>query len=332
MRVLEVAAFLSLSGALHVAALTLAPLTGGGAGSGQRGDADVTLQAATPTLAAMVADWSRPPEIGTVSELAQPVAHPAPTRPTGDTPVASTVQPDALSAPNDLPTPPTVETRLPAPQMPLTDQAPNALLPPAEPQRTALPTPSRATPPTRTPSLSRPDTPTAMAPPTVDTEPAPERHAPTVSARPVERPARPAAAPSPQRTQTAQRPAQTARGSGTRPAASAAQAAPAPVASGPSKAQITKAQQQWGARIRTAVTRAARYPSGTRAVGEVKLQLAVSPSGRLSGVSLLRSSGDRKLDQAALTAVKRARLPRAPSVLTQGSYQFAVTLALAPRR
>ncbi|MCL3882318.1 TonB family protein [Marivita sp. GX14005] len=68
MRIVEIAGFLSLSGALHVAALALGPASSGGGSEGAGGGDSVTLSAATPQLAAMVADWETPPEIGAAPE------------------------------------------------------------------------------------------------------------------------------------------------------------------------------------------------------------------------------------------------------------------------
>ncbi len=90
---------------------------------------------------------------------------------------------------------------------------------------------------------------------------------------------------------------------------------------------MAEAQAQWGGRIRTAVARAQRYPNSTRARGTVKLQIAVSPNGRVTGISVVQSSGDARLDRAAIQAVKRARLPRAPKELTRNSYRFNLPLA-----
>jgi protein TonB len=123
------------------------------------------------------------------------------------------------------------------------------------------------------------------------------------------------------------RPPQTAKGSGAKPATAAAPKRAAPVAKGPSAAQLARLEQQWGAQITTALRRAHRPPRG--AEGTVRLVISIAPSGRVSGVSLAGSSGNSRLDQAALAAVKRARFPRAPEGLTQSSYRFSQRLTVA---
>lgn len=76
----------------------------------------------------------------------------------------------------------------------------------------------------------------------------------------------------------------------------------------------------WGGRIRAAVQRA-QGRAGTRARGVVQLRLSVTAGGKLAGVSITGSSGNAALDQAALRAVQRARLPRAPGGVS-GTHQF----------
>lgn len=77
---------------------------------------------------------------------------------------------------------------------------------------------------------------------------------------------------------------------------------------------------EWGGRIRAAVQRAQTRPR-TNARGVVRLRLAVTAGGQLAGVSMTASSGNAALDQAALRAVQRARLPRAPGGVS-GTHQF----------
>lgn len=67
--------------------------------------------------------------------------------------------------------------------------------------------------------------------------------------------------------------------------------------------------QQWGQRVGDELNRRMRYPrpmSGqSAATGVVKVKFNCSDSGRPDKVALLRSSGSRVLDQAALSAVQR---------------------------
>ncbi|MCC1480225.1 cell envelope integrity protein TolA [Roseibaca sp. Y0-43] len=127
-----------------------------------------------------------------------------------------------------------------------------------------------------------------------------------------------------------------------RPDPRAKAAAPAPRASAPAQragGQAASAQRgqgtaqvqsgggnsasalaEWGGRIRAAVLRAQTRPR-TNASGVVRLRLAVTAAGQLAGVSITGSSGNAALDQAAVRAVQRARLPRAPGGVS-GTHQF----------
>jgi len=81
---------------------------------------------------------------------------------------------------------------------------------------------------------------------------------------------------------------------------------------------------QWGGSIRAAIQRQQRSPS-LRAQGIVHLRLQVSADGRLVGVALSQSSGHAALDRAALQAVQRASLPRAPAGVS-GTHHFNLPL------
>ncbi|MCK0149079.1 energy transducer TonB [Marivita sp. S6314] len=327
MRVVEVALFLTLSGALHVAALTLAPPQTGGSGGGEGGTADLSLTAASPTLAAMVDAWDRPPETSTAPVMQPPQPAPEAPRPTAERAVLTPPAPETLAHAALAPMPPDLDTRLPAPPVPLaqTDlgqfEAPALPLPAALPRTTQTERPMRHRPDAAVPNAA------SDALPTVDTAPPRGAYAPTASLRPEARTVRRAAPAKAKPAPSAARPAQTARGSGQSSSSAVAPKTKAPAAAGPSKAQLAQAQASWGAKIRSSVARAQRYPNGTRARGTVKLQISVSPAGRVVGVSVVQSSGDRRLDKAALAAVKRARLPRAPKGLTAASYRFNLPLS-----
>ena len=328
MRIFEFTAFLALSGALHAATLVVAPLPGGASSGGEGGAADVTLRAATPTLAAMVQDWDRPPEVSNAPTLLQPEMTTAPERPTADPRPDIRAPLTALASPSAPPDRPQAETRLPAPPVPLAAPAPDALALPdtGNPGLPNLPSASTSHR-LATPQLAAP-TEIAQTEPQLDTSPAESRTAPIASLRPELRPDVVTAKPAPARTpQSAPRPAQTAKGSGSKPTTATASTRAAPVASGPSKAQLARLEQQWGAQITSALRRAHRPPRGT--AGTVKLVIAITPAGQVAGVSLAASSGNSRLDQAALAAVNRARFPRAPEGLTKSSYRFSQRLTVS---
>lgn len=92
-----------------------------------------------------------------------------------------------------------------------------------------------------------------------------------------------------------------------------------------SKGQEAKLIAVWGARIRSHIERKKRQPSGTRAKGEVVLKMSVDRNGRLQTVSVRRSSGDARLDAAAVAAVQRAgRFPPAPNDLPGTVFGFSL--------
>ena len=85
----------------------------------------------------------------------------------------------------------------------------------------------------------------------------------------------------------------------------------------------------WGSKIHGAIERQKFYPSGTRAQGRVILNLIVQSDGRLVKTEIFKSSGTALLDNAALTAVKRANLPVAPEALTEDKYRFQIPIKMS---
>ena len=85
----------------------------------------------------------------------------------------------------------------------------------------------------------------------------------------------------------------------------------------------------WGSKIHSAIERQKFYPSGTRAQGRVILNLIVNPDGRLVKTEIFKSSGTALLDNAALTAVKRANFPVAPEGLTEDKYRFQIPIKMS---
>nr|WP_256471729.1 energy transducer TonB [Oceanicola sp. 502str15] len=77
---------------------------------------------------------------------------------------------------------------------------------------------------------------------------------------------------------------------------------------------------QWGAQIRSRIERRKRSPGGR---GRVVLRITVAASGQVTGLGLVRSSGNPRIDKAAIQAVRSAgRMPRAPQQLGGGSQSF----------
>jgi len=85
----------------------------------------------------------------------------------------------------------------------------------------------------------------------------------------------------------------------------------------------------WGSKIHNAIERKKFYPSGTRAQGRVILNLIVHSDGRLVKTEIFKSSGTALLDNAALTAVKRANFPEAPEGLIEDKYRFQIPIKMS---
>lgn len=83
----------------------------------------------------------------------------------------------------------------------------------------------------------------------------------------------------------------------------------------------TNLKNRWGAAIIARIQRQKRPPRGGGR-GTVRLNISVSTKGRLIAVSLAQSSGHAAIDQAALGAVRKARLPRSPKAISPGNYSF----------
>lgn len=205
---------------------------------------------------------------------------------------------------------------LEAPQV-LPPQAPALSQPPRpepapRPQLAALLPPTMPQPPApRETPLASP----APAPPPPEQRPDPEAK-PEPKPKPAPRPKPPAPAQS--NVSSAQERA-AGQGGGTQ----AGEAQSARDAS-TSRARQQSLQAQWGASIRARIDRRKRAPRGGGS-GTVVLSVSVAPSGALLAVSVRKSSGDGRLDQAALTAAQAAgRFARAPKELTQPRYTFSL--------
>ena len=311
--------FAGLAAGLHVLAFAAVP--GGGMQSrGAGGDRLVTLQGATPQLSAMVADWEAPPERAATPELAalarptdQQRALDLPQVARPNRPTAQVVRPDRPRAPVD---PGPVPLALPHPAAPLANApalASVAADSEAAPLAPEAPAPIAVSRPTAT---MKPATPAAPSPP--DLSEAREAAARPAPAKPEARPQRQA------RPSTAAAPAQKAAGSGgAKQAGTAGRADTATLSTG----QRRSLMNDWGARIRTRIERRKQHPRGVRGGGRVVLNLQVGRNGTLRSVAVRQSSGNAKLDAAAVRAVRRAgRFPAAPDGLKDAVYRFSLPI------
>lgn len=296
-KLVQFSGLIGLSAALHVAAFWGAAPEGGGP-SGAGGQGAVTLVAASAALSQAVEQWDRMAE--TVEQVTAPAA------PTLDEMPQLTEAPAMDLRTPDLaqPSPPIRQAALPIPSAPLA---------PAQPEAAAPPPPQPAPEVPRIRPTRRPEPPAPHAP-----QPAPPRD--LARPAPVPQP-EPAADPAP-----ASAPQPAARAAGDGGGAQAGREAQSG-AETPSQAQVNALKARWGAGISNRIHRRQRYPSGTRAEGIVHLVVTVATDGTLAGVRIARSSGDAKLDAAALRAAESARLPAAPRGMPAGSHGFSIALS-----
>lgn len=311
-RGVERVAFGTLALGLHLAALQAFPVApeGSQGGAGDGGDAMISLAAVDGTVADLVADWDRPPEVATppapvmpppVAEVVPPVA--APQAPA----VPDVAAPDMPSLPQ-LPVP---DSDAPALPSIVTDAPP----PPPEPDPVVEPEPEPTFAPVVTARpVERPDPPA----PEPEPEPEPVRQAEVAPARAAEQQAQPQA----QQAQPGQRAAGQGGGAvagngGTSEAASLAPAA------------RSSLMADWGGTIRSRIERRKSYPrAAAGATGTVQVAIRVGADGRLVGIGLAGSSGNAALDQAALDAVQRAgSFPAAPAELGAGPHDFTLPMS-----
>mgnify|MGYP001021521810 CR=1 FL=1 len=316
----------------HVAVIVWTnPPQGADAGSGGTQGADsVSVTAATPQIATMVAKWTQTPQI---TEDMRPLHQPH--QPQPDTSI------DRMSL--DRPTDPPVAPQRPAPLVGAArDTSPQAPEPmtqaPILPSDIAaspipsVPTKSdlapRVQPAARTPDVQVPKPPRQN---TVTLPPATPPQLDTATADPIVPPAPqsiPGTRPKP-RPASAPQIAQTAKGSGNTSQASISTKPKSATASG-SNAQQKSDLATWKTQIRNAIERKKFYPKRTRARGRVVIRVSVSQNGDLLKASVDVSSGFGVIDRAALAAVQRARFPQAPESLQDPQYIFRIPIKMGP--
>lgn len=288
-RATEFTVFGALAVGLHVVLMAEWPQSGAEAG-GVGGEALVSIIGSTPQIETMVATWERPPQIQQRVDLKQPEIQ-------------------------------AIKPLLPMASVRL-DAAPNTEL-----KMAAIEAPEP-------PDLPKPDMETPPPPRAPNSEPEPEDDpdvAQLPKTKPKTRPKPQVRNPKPKaKASDANRKAslgaarQKAAGSGGTAQAGNSGTASAKTLSPGKEASLVAV---WGSRIRAQVERRKRMPPGTKAKGTVTLKISVSRDGRLRGVSIRGSSGDAKLDAAAVAAVKTAgRFPRAPKELTKDVFSFSLPI------
>ncbi|WP_138466241.1 energy transducer TonB [Poseidonocella sp. HB161398] len=302
-RPVEFAACAGVALIAHFSVILAFPEDQGGAASGAGGDATVSLQGAPEMYAAMVEDWETPPEIEPEIEP-QPAPEPAPVPPAPQpvTQAPAPVAPPVMAMP-ELPSAPDL-TALPTEMAPPPDQPEPVEEAEEEPETETVSVPASAVPRRRPDDIPEP-------------------------AKPV----RQAAAPKPQPNAT-----ETGRDQVTRDATATQQAAGAgggraagaggseQVSSGDRKRQASQLKR-WMASVQSRVEHAKRQPRGVRgASGRVTVNFVLSSDGKLLQATVARSSGVAQFDDAALNAVRNARMPAAPRGITVQSQNFQVVL------
>ncbi|WP_417806849.1 energy transducer TonB [Thioclava sp.] len=104
---------------LTVFALWQPPVAGGARSAGARGADLVVIAPASEAMAAVVAEWERPPEVATAPKpLAPQLDEATPRDPTPSDPSLANAAPTAPAPPQARETPPPPQTVLPPPEMP----------------------------------------------------------------------------------------------------------------------------------------------------------------------------------------------------------------------
>lgn len=82
---------------------------------------------------------------------------------------------------------------------------------------------------------------------------------------------------------------------------------------------------RWNGQVRAAIARRVGRVSGM--VGTVRVRFVVSRSGAITSVKIAASSGNRRLDDAALRMVRSARVPPPPADLPASEHSFQIPLS-----
>ncbi len=305
--------------AAHLA-LVSPDLESGLESAGSAGADLLQVMASNANIASLVEAWDRPPPVETVSDMREPkpiLEPPAQLLPdlTAETAVQTTTETIRLPAPladaPPLPITPSAEppeylTNTPTAQAPLPPASSEANLP-AEESRPleATSPPSDPKPPM---SVPKPD----PLPPVQPSE-NPRKPEPPAPAK------KPAAKAAPQNTiQINTRRAQGSGGDTAKGHSGSEQAATQ------TNAKHKSLLKKWGQQIRNRVARKA--PKGV-GKGRAVVQFTVTADGTVSNIRLAKSSGNTRIDQAALKSVRSAgRMPRAPKGLGVSSMPVAVPI------
>lgn len=284
----------------HAGALGLGANRTGGGGAGDGGSDRISLEAASPSLEALVRDWDRSPETSRIAALAAPGIN-----------VSVPRAPSTVDAPSRAALPSALPAFEPAEDVPaqVMTAAPDLPAPAIAAVGGTAITSSAAT------NVPRPVGPgKALAdtvPDRADLAAAVLLPTPGLAPRQVARPAgRPEASPA---SPTVARRVATGIGQEGKRGDTRPQTAPKV-----SDAVREAAASSWAAAIQGRIARHHSYPTNSRAEGRVRVAMVILPDGRLDRVRVARTSGTPALDEAAIAAVRRAApFPPAPDALTE---------------
>jgi protein TonB len=258
-----------------------------------------------------------------------PVSVPAPVEPQAPAPAQAEAVPPAPPPPVQVP----VEPEPPVPPPPPPPETP----PPPEPPPPPPPEPPPPPPPEAV--LVEPKPPEPPPPP----EPVPVEPPPPTPEKPV---VRPTPVQPPPITATTQTPkpvvVQRAAPANNAPAPAAKPAATPAPASAPTQSQVAapsvqSLESQYVRQIQAMLNATKRYPTGRQAslerpVGKVRILFVLNRSGGLVSAQVQVSSNSNMLDDAALSAVRRATYPAFVGDLWRGqnTHEFSVDIDFVP--
>ncbi|MBO9398519.1 TonB family protein [Shimia sp. R9_2] len=289
--------------------------------AGDAGADLLQMMASNASIAALVETWDAPPDLPEAMDLSMP-QHSAPQDAPPPMPVtAAEVSPQmsemqALNLPSADGPPLPVTPAAQAPNLQSDMATPPAQLPPEQPA------PPQAAPSQVPPRAAPPELPKPMEAPVLEA-------APKAPASPPPPPKPPA----PEKKKTEKKAAQSATDS-IQINARRAQGEGGKTAKGKngdeqtasvSNAKRKSLARKWAQSVRARI--AQRAPRGV-GKGKAFVRITVSADGKVSGISLLKSSGNTRLDQAALKAVRAAgRMPKAPAGLGVPSLKMDIPIS-----
>ncbi|MBO9402660.1 energy transducer TonB [Shimia sp. R9_3] len=286
--------------------------------AGDAGADLLQMMASNASIAALVETWDAPPDLPEAMDLSMPqqsvpqdAPPPMPVAAAEVSPQMSDMQ--ALNLPSADGPPLPVAPAAQAPNLQSDMATPPAQLPPEQPAPPQAAVPPRAAPP----ELPRPmEAPVLEAAPKAPASPPPPPKPPAPEKKKTEKKAAQSA------TDSIQIDARRAQGEGGKTAKGK---------NGDEKtASVSNAKRKslarkWANAARARI--AQRTPSGV-GEGTATVRITVSVDGKVSGIFLLKSSGNTRLDQAALKSVRAAgRMPKAPAGLGVPSLKMDIPIS-----